>query len=299
MQQHSMKPFFSVIIPTYNRSRDLKRAVDSVLSQSFCDFEILVMDDGSTDDTREVMRAIHDPRVTYDWDKNFGGPARPRNRGIALAKGEWICFLDADDSWLPEKLQVCFHHINESVDLIYHDLKIVGNVKTKYKNNVNKSRQLKKPVLIDLLENSNVISNSSVCVRKIILDRIGEIDENTDMIASEDYNAWLRIASITDKFLYIPQVLGLYSVHQGNISSRDMRLSVECARKKYLHLITESQDTKYMHKIRYLSGRQEFIRREYKNAYINLLYSLKHGGLQIKIKSLYMIAIIKSLKHSG
>ncbi len=290
-----MNPFFSVIIPTYNRSKELKKAVESVLSQSFSDFEILVMDDGSTDDTREVVSTINDIRVTYDWEKNFGGPARPRNRGIAKAKGEWICFLDADDSWLPDKLLTCFKHINDTVDLIYHDLTIIGEPNSFIGSNIRRTRQLKKPVIMDLLVNDNAVSNSSAVVRKTIFDRIGKIDENVQMIASEDYNTWLRIASITDKFLYIPQALGQYAVNDTNISSRDMTGSVECARKNFIHLLNDSQNKKFMHKVKYLSGRRAFHTHEYKKAKNNLTYSLKYGGVVIKLKSLYMLSII-SLK---
>jgi len=86
-------PVFSVVVPTYNRAEKVCRAIKSVLNQSFSDFEILVMDDGSTDNTCEVVKELADPRITYEWAKNFGGPAAPRNRGINLAKGKYIAFL--------------------------------------------------------------------------------------------------------------------------------------------------------------------------------------------------------------
>jgi len=297
MEMNSMKPCFSVIIPTYNRSQELKRAIESVRSQSLSDFEILVMDDGSTDDTREVVEAFNDPRIIYEWEKNFGGPARPRNRGIAKAKGDWICFLDADDVWLPNKLQVCYQYLDESVDLIYHDLQIIGAPSSFFRRNIRSTRQLKKPVLMDLLVNDNAISNSSSVVRKILFDRIGKIDENIEMIASEDYNTWLRIASITDKFLYIPKALGLYAVNDTNISSRDMSGSVECARKNFMHLLSDSENKKFMHKVKYLTGRRAFVTHNHKKAKNNLIYAFKYGGILIRLKSLYMLAII-SVKYS-
>ena len=294
-----MSPFFSVIIPTYNKSKELKIAIVSVLLQSFCDFEILVMDDGSTDDTQQVILAINDTRILYEWEKNYGGPARPRNRGIVKAKGEWICFLDHDDAWLPDKLEVCYQHINESVDLIYHNLKIIGRPTSFFKNNIIKSRQLSTPVIIDLLINDNPISNSSVVVRKKILDKIGLINEDLEMMASEDYNTWLRIAFITENFLYIPIVLGLYSVNDSNMSSRDMSGPVEYARKDYLHLISDYQNNKYMYKVKYATGRRSFIEGKNIKAIDNLKYAFINGDIGIKLKSLYMLIVIKFIKsHS-
>jgi len=292
MQENSMNPFFSVIIPTYNRSQELKRSVESVLSQSFGNFEILVMDDGSTDDTQKVVSTLNDPRIIYDWEKNFGGPARPRNRGVAKARGEWICFLDADDTWLPYKLEACYQHIDERVDFIYNDLEINEEKKSLFNKSIRRTRQLKKPVIMDLLLNDNAISNSSVVVRKNILDRIGKIDEKVEMIASEDYNTWLRIASITDKFLYIKKVLGCYAVTESNISGRNMMTSVKSAREKYIHLLTKSENDRFMSRIEYLTARRAYKCSVFDIAKPNFKFSLKHGDFMIKIKSAYFIANI-------
>ena len=112
-----MKPFFSVVIPTFNRSPVLKRAIESVLAQSFLDYEILVMDDGSTDDTQAVVESFHDQRICYYWAENSGGPATPRNRGIDAARADWICFLDADDLWYPDKLERVAEEIKRNPDI--------------------------------------------------------------------------------------------------------------------------------------------------------------------------------------
>ena len=97
-----MNPLVSIIIPTYNRAEDLKRALKSVFDQTFRDYEVLVMDDGSIDNTREVVEKIKDARLRYERDENFGGPAVPRNRGLRLALGKYIAFLDSDDWWHPQ-----------------------------------------------------------------------------------------------------------------------------------------------------------------------------------------------------
>src|SRR5690349_3602213 len=97
-------PKVSVIIPTYNRAQFIARAVDSVLEQTYKDFEIIVIDDGSSDNTQEILKA-YEGKIRYVYQQNKGISAA-RNRGIQEAKGEYIAFLDSDDVWKPEKLSV-------------------------------------------------------------------------------------------------------------------------------------------------------------------------------------------------
>jgi len=102
----NMEPFFSVVIPTYNRSDILSRAIDSVLSQTYQKFELIIIDNGSTDDTRQWLHDNYqDDRVVYHYQEGSGSPASPRNTGISLAKGQWVCLLDSDDRWDKYKLQ--------------------------------------------------------------------------------------------------------------------------------------------------------------------------------------------------
>jgi len=101
-------PRISVIIPSYNRANTIGRAIQSALSQSYQDFEIIVIDDGSTDHTEEVIRSFQDSRIRYiRHNRNRGGSAA-RNTGIHAARGEYIAFLDSDDEWLPQKLELYF-----------------------------------------------------------------------------------------------------------------------------------------------------------------------------------------------
>ena len=111
-----MNPLFSVVIPTFNRENVVLRAIDSVLAQTFSDFELLVMDDGSVDATRARIEALNEPRLRYMWMPNSGGPATPRNRGLEMATGTWVCLLDADDYWLPHKLAQLAQEITEAPD---------------------------------------------------------------------------------------------------------------------------------------------------------------------------------------
>jgi glycosyltransferase involved in cell wall biosynthesis len=213
-------PVFSIVIPTFNRADKVGRALKSVLSQSFSDFEVLVMDDGSTDNTAEVVESFSDSRIKYEWGKNFGGPAAPRNRGLQLAQGKYIAFLDSDDWWTPIKLEESLKILEQGFDLVYHDLFVVKKNNQKFFFKKSRSRKLKPPIFNDLLNYGNGIFNSSVIVKKEKLDAVKGLSENPDLIASEDYDLWLRIAKVSDKFKWIPKTLGYYWMGGGNISSK-------------------------------------------------------------------------------
>ena len=95
-----MNSLISIIIPTFQRRDKLKIALMSVMSQTYRDYEVLIMDDGSTDGTDEMVYSFKDSRIFYNWQKNTGGPAKPRNDAIKIAKGEWVAFLDDDDQFM-------------------------------------------------------------------------------------------------------------------------------------------------------------------------------------------------------
>jgi glycosyltransferase involved in cell wall biosynthesis len=105
-------PFFSIIIPTYNRAHLIRQAISSVVNQSFTDWELLIVDDGSTDNTKEVVCQFFDDRIHYIYQENAERCAA-RNNGVALAKGAYICFLDSDDYFLPNRLSVLHKTINK------------------------------------------------------------------------------------------------------------------------------------------------------------------------------------------
>mgnify|MGYP006433388111 FL=1 len=126
MKKHINDPKVSVVIPTYNRAKDLPRCFESLIAQDFQDFEVLICDDGSTDDTSAVVETYsHHLDIHYSYGDNFGGPARPRNRGITLARAPYIAFLDSDDWWKPEKLRLSLDALNAGADIVYHDLFVV------------------------------------------------------------------------------------------------------------------------------------------------------------------------------
>jgi glycosyltransferase involved in cell wall biosynthesis len=205
---------FSVVIPTYNDARDLDRCLASLVAQTYKNFEVIVCDDGSTDNTKEVAESYQGRLdLVYEWEKNWGGPARPRNRGIALARAEWICFLDQDDWWYPNKLEECALHLDQA-DIMYHDADAYDGISHKLLRRLH-SRQLTDDPFTDLMLNGNALLGSSVVVKKSILERVGGMAEEKKLITFEDFDCWLKIAKITKKFLYLPESLGAYSMGAG------------------------------------------------------------------------------------
>jgi len=126
-------PFFSIIIPTYNRAHTIRRPIDSIIAQTFTDLELVIVDDGSTDDTKSIVDSYRDARIRYVWQENQERSVA-RNHGIKLAKGEWICFQDSDDEYSPVHLQVLYDGIKKHPDykivrtglLIYQNEKYIG-----------------------------------------------------------------------------------------------------------------------------------------------------------------------------
>jgi len=218
-------PTFSVIIPTYNRKEKLQRALDSVLAQTYQNFELLVMDDGSNDGTAEMVKSFVDQRIIYEWNENWGGPGRPRNRGINKAKGEWIAFLDADDWWMSNKLEASINFIDESkADIFYHDLYLVGKSRKILPWQRTWVADISKDPWTHLFYDGNALSNSSVMVRKSALEKIGYLSEDRDCISWEDFDTWLRLAKENFKFRKLNGIYGYYWTGGGNISNPEQHL---------------------------------------------------------------------------
>lgn len=212
-------PVFSIVIPTYNRKQRLYQTILSVLGQTFTDFEVLVMDDGSTDGTREMVNGLSDPRIIYSWEVNSGGPAKPRNRGLSKSSAPWICFLDADDTWLPDKLSCMWDAIkaNPNVDVLCH-FEILRRSDTTVEK-VLEHGPFEDDFYKVLLLKGNRLSTSAVTVRRDFVIMHG-IVFNTDpnYFIVEDFDFWLHLARFKANFKFIPLVLGVYNIEIDNIS---------------------------------------------------------------------------------
>jgi glycosyltransferase involved in cell wall biosynthesis len=209
----------SVVIPTYNRARDLRRALASVLSQSFQDYEILIIDNHSDDDTAQVVESFHDARLRLLSVHNHGVIAVSRNHGLAHAAGEYVAFLDSDDWWLPAKLERCVRALDAGADVVYHDLYLARSASQRPRLRRAYTWQLRPPVLADLLERGNALVNSGVIVRRSVLEAAGGQSEDPRIASWEDFECWLRLARLTERFQRLDEVLGFYWLGGGNLTA--------------------------------------------------------------------------------
>lgn len=219
MSRRSSTPFFSVVIPAYQASGFIAEALDSVNRQSWRDYGIIVVDDGSSDNTSSVVT---------EWAKrNEGVPVKlirqqnrgiggARNRGIQVSTGEYVAFLDADDIWMESKLErvAAYLRVHGTTDLLCHDEWLDENGQRKLlRHGPYRSYQ-------QLLFKGNCLSTSAIVVRTKILRALGGFSEDLDFNGVEDYELWLRIARSGAEIDYLHEVLGTYRVHGHGITSR-------------------------------------------------------------------------------
>jgi len=196
MKRNNKKPLVSVIIPTYNRGWIIKEAIDSVLAQDFIDFELIVVDDGSTDNTIEILNSYQDDITVLQ--QNNKGVSAARNRGLSEASGRFIAFLDSDDLWLPEKLSSQVDFFNSNPDALIcqtEEIWVRNNMR------VNPKKRHKKPwgMIFEPSLALCLVSPSAVMIRRSLFDEIGGFDET--LPACEDYDLWLRISCRYPVFL--------------------------------------------------------------------------------------------------
>ncbi|MBN1405136.1 MAG: glycosyltransferase [Candidatus Omnitrophica bacterium] len=215
-----MNPLISVIIPFYNNVNYISQALDSVINQTYKNFEIIAVDDGSIDDTKYIVQKNikkYPEKIKYLYQTNSGSAAA-RNKGIAEAKGELIAFLDSDDTWLPGNLarQTELLDKTPAVSLVHSDFIYFNDQGIERKSEY--SKNIKKHFSGDIfyyLFRENFISTSTVVVRKDVFEKSGLFDEEFRM--SQDYDLWLRITK-KYKVGYVDTPLVRIRCHGNNIT---------------------------------------------------------------------------------
>jgi len=295
-----MNPLVSIIIPTYNRAEDLKRALQSVFDQTFTDWEVLVVDNHSIDETDSIIKSFNDPKIKLFKIHNAGVIAASRNLGLQHALGEYIAFLDSDDWWLPKKLEESIKYMSHGTDVVYHDLFYVKKYGQRFNWRRTWRRKLKSPVFYDLIKNGNTLINSSVVVRKKLLNAIKGLSEEKDMVGSEDYDAWLRIAQISEKFQKIPDTLGFYWAGGGSTTNPSRTLNAtQAIEKKYANTISDLNAQHSIYWLNYTKGRAYFCLKDFENAkkYLSLNRWVRVPFI-ISLKTCWMLLMISLCHHS-
>lgn len=217
---------FSIIIPTYNRADLLKRCLSSIEDQTYQNWEAIVVDNYSEDNTEVVVKSFNDDRIIYIKNHNYGIIAVSRNKALDVAKGDWVAFLDSDDCWLPNKLESVLPYTND-YDLVYHG----------YQQNIPKTRffqrrnrffyEIKEVKVGYVLQRGDPINPSCTCVRRSIIDDT-RFNEDKSLIAVEDYDFFLQLIAKSIRIKYLRKVLTLYDVggcsHNEKASERDTLL---------------------------------------------------------------------------
>lgn len=283
----------SVIVPVYNSAHLITRLLDSLVIQSYKVFEVLICDDGSTDNLKEIIDSYNSKLdIRYFKNSNFGGPAVSRNIGIKNSRGTFLAFVDADDWWKRDKLKICLMSFNKNTDFVYHDL-IIHREKYKFLGKkVIRGAKLKSPVFTSLIKKGNIICNSSVVVRKSVIIQSNGFSENKDMIAAEDYNAWLRVSKISDKFKYINKALGYYFTNHGISFSRDMSKPTQVAINEFINDLKDKEKQEVFRKLSYMSGIFNLNKKNFNVSIKKLKASSSSSDINIKIKSYLHIILV-------
>ncbi|WP_281231896.1 glycosyltransferase family 2 protein [Flavobacterium gelatinilyticum] len=269
----SASPLVSVIITTYNRTFYLKKAIDSVFNQTYKNLEVIVVDDGTIGDENQNLCSEYNS-ITYLKIKNSGGPCKPRNEGIKISKGKYIIFLDDDDIWEPNKIEVLQDVLekNPSFGLAHHYCKLIDendNELNKYVGKPGKIEDKHGDISMKMIGNYTV-SDYPLC-RAEIIRKVGFFNEKM-IAAGEDVEYWNRVSFFT-KFYYVDLPLTRYRIHSSNNSKINEKeyLKLNLYNKEF---ITEYKNRGIISKKDYPRYIQKLVHNQIKMFKLNYLKSL-------------------------
>jgi len=231
------KPLVSVIIPVYNAERFLRETLESVLAQTYKPIEVIVVNDGSTDESQQILNE-YAGRIRCFHQEN-AGVAAARNRGISDACGEWVAFLDADDLWDAQKIEIQMSGAKEDDHVVYTNARKIdasGRV-TSDKMRSGLAWWHKPPWLLNLFL-GDMLPMLTVVVRREALLSVGGFDRG-NRFGTDDYELWLRLAATGHNFRFIDRALASYRVHDRNLSADKTRMqrghvyAIERTREEY------------------------------------------------------------------
>lgn len=214
-------PTVSVIIPTYNRLSFLKGTIRSVLAQSYSDLELFVVADGHQPEVEEFIRSLGDARARYLHIEHCGFPARPRNTGIRASQGEYLAFCDDDDLWHPDKLAEQVQAMQaQDCGLCFTGVAFIDENDQPLAQKYELKERYRSLTRNDFLLSHGFIINSSVMIRRRVVDMVGYLNEDLNLRAVEDYQYWARVL-VSSSVCYIDKPFLLYRIHTGSIQPVD------------------------------------------------------------------------------
>jgi len=227
-------PLISVIIPTYNRALMLKTAIDSVISQSYTNWELIVIDNESTDNTLELVLSYKHQNIKLVTIRNNGIIARSRNAGINVCLGKYVAFLDSDDWWECQKLENVVNEMCTGDDVYYTNYCRVDSNSYRHRKDSLSLRQVRKDAYVDLLQNGNQLACSTVVIKKEVLQTVNGFCEENQLVTMEDFDCWLRLARAGASFRFLNSCDTNYTTGSHNMSRSPQQIkALTYFRKKY------------------------------------------------------------------
>lgn len=226
-----MNPLISIIVPVYNTEKYVGETIDSVIAQTYTNWELNLIDDGSTDSSKQIIESFveKDSRIKY-YHKENGGQASARNLGIKKSTGEYVAFLDSDDIWLSNKLE------NQINDIIEYNPEFLYGLGYYYFPERDKNHQLEEYEWVTgaqtgsdffkLLYYSCAVNTNTVILKKHIFEKVGYFDENETIRGTEDWDLWMRIALQVNKVYGSPRRDVYYRIHEGGIHLQEARMKI-------------------------------------------------------------------------
>jgi glycosyltransferase involved in cell wall biosynthesis len=219
LQNTSSNPLVTVVIPTYNRIAFVQQAIASVIAQTYRNWELIVVDDGSDDGTPEAISKMTDPRIKLLKKPHTGNVALMRNTGVDEGSGEWLAFLDSDDIWIPRKLEIQLSFLLlEGKSWGYGGFELMNDDMRTIPNKAGQFRPISGWIIKDVLTTGASVTIGTLMLKRSLFEEAGRFNEDVKLIFREDYELVLRLA-LKSEALAVPELLVRIREHKGRATS--------------------------------------------------------------------------------